>query len=226
MDILGYEIDIYLVIVALAGILVLSIMLLIGNSMKGKRTSPKKSKGERKQRAERGELSETQLAKDESKPQQPEKSLSASPDKPSKELQKPSITVTPNEISALLVKGTTDADKSAPAGTDIEKKVTADNEVTKSIPAGPDTEKSAVPMARLWDTEATQGAKEVSKGDVEGKEKDGGLLDVFADEDVEDNGLAELAGLLVDVDVDTLRKLSSEVSHILARREKGSQRRR
>lgn len=225
MNILGYEIDIYLVIVALAGIVVLSIMLLIGNSLKGKKTSSKNRKKERKQRDKRGKLPEMLPAKNESKPQQPEKLLLGSPNKLPEGSQNPLIANplgTISEIPGILSKETSGAEKSAPAGTDAEKKVTADTETVKSVPAGTDAEKSTAPVARLWDKEATQGAKE----ETEDKEKDRGLLDVFDEEDVVDTGLAELAGLLVDVDVDTLRKLSSEVSEVLTKRETGSQRRR
>ncbi len=230
MDILGYEIDIYLVIVALAGIVVLSIMLLIGNSMKGKKPSSKKGKGERKQRDKRGESLELSPAKNEGKPQQPEKLLPASAGKPPEELRKPSVTnrpVAPNEIQSLLIKNTTDAEKSAPAGTDTENKVTADTEAAKSAPAGADAEKSTPPVTRLWGTETAQGAKEETEEEKQEKEEDtgGGLMDVFGDEDVEDTGLSELAALLADIDVDTLKKLSSEVSQVLAKKKAGSQRR-
>lgn len=229
MDIVGYEIDIYLVIVALAGIVVLSIMLLIGNSLKGKKPSSIKLKEERKKRDARTKLAEISPDKNENKSQQPGKLLPGSQNKLPVEPQMTSIA---NRIEAakespgFLSKEITGTERSAPAGTDAEKKVTANTGEVKSAPAGTDAEKSTAPVARLWDKEATQGAKEEPKEETEEKEKGGGLLDVFDEEDVVDTGLAELAGLLVDIDVDTLRKLSSEVSEVLTKRETGSQRRR
>ena len=221
MDILGYEIDIYVVIVVLAGIMVLSIMLLIGNSMKGKKPSSKNRKVERNQRDKRDKLPEISPDNNEAKPPHPEKLLPSPANKLPEELPKPSISKTSNEIPGFPVE-MANAEKSAATGADTEKKITADTEMTKNIPAGPDAEKNTAPVARPWDTEATQSVKEVSKEEAEENEKGGGLLDVFDEEDVEDTGLAELAGLLADIDVETLKKLSSEVSQVLASRETGN----
>ncbi len=191
MYILGYEIDIYLVLVVIAGIFVLSIIVMICSSMMPKK-HVSKSKKEKKGRSE---LIETYQSKDKNKPQAKPQQYPQDkvPEGPQKELSIKLSEESQNN-SAIQTKNLPDTEKGTPDGADVVK--------------------SQSQLSRLWEPQNTQEAKE----EPEVTESGDALMDVFSDtNDTEDPDLSDLAEGLVDVNLDTLKKLGEELSQVLSK---------
>lgn len=198
MDILGFEIDIYLIIVVIAIMLVLGIILVISKSMRTKKNVAKpKKEMKRNVKLEdnfqddyksKPQVKSQQLPQD-TVPEEPKKEASVKP--PAEFLNNPS----------LQIKNSSETEKGAPDGTDAEK--------------------SAPRLSPLWETETTQKAEE-----PEVTENNDDIADIFSDTyEVEDSNLSELAESLTDVNLDTLIKLGEELSEVLLKSDSGITRR-
>lgn len=204
MYILGYDIDIYTVIIVVAGIFVFSIILMISSSMR-----PKKHVSKKESRRH-DELEKTLQGKYEKQlqvkvPQDQQaivmegshKELNI---KPTQEFQNNS---SPQQIQSL---------------TDVAKRAVASQESQDSsspqITSLTDAAKSPAAMTRLWKTEDATKDKEPQ----EQIEDSNDLDDIFSDTDEpEDPALSELANDLIDVNLDTLSKLGKEVSQVISK---------
>jgi hypothetical protein len=237
MDVLGFEIDIYLVIVLVAVVFVMCIILLLSRFMTMKKPASKKG-GKKKQGERTGLLPEKPHKQIDTKPA--EKAIPAPQDKPldrpppeaaAKPEQKPAWEPTPETAAkpfdASAVKlPVLQIQQVSGVG---EESLTQKPPVPSVAPsAGRTWETSelkdqaerttgAPGMSRLWEPAATKETKEEEKEEPQKEEESDGIMDIFGDDEEENTELSQLAEGLNDVDLDTLMKLSSEVSEILPR---------
>jgi FtsZ-interacting cell division protein ZipA len=199
MYILGYDIDIYTVIIVLAGIFVFGIILMMISSMRSKKHDSKK------ENRKHSELRKMPQSKYEKQPQV-------------KPLQDQQATVTEGSNKEFSVKPTQEfQDNPSPqqiqSSTDVaQKPVTLQKSQDDSKPQiTSSTEAAKSPPEKIEDDTKDKEPKEQI-------EESNGLDDIFSDSDEpEDPMLSELANDLTDVNLDTLNKLGKEVSQVLSK---------
>ena len=245
MEILGYEINIYYVMVVIAGIFVTTIILFISSHAGTKRrtlsrnkrtinkskqvgvksnpTAEKELLNRRAERSVQPQLVKPQLkslAKETGQPAQLE-------EKPDEVFEKPEIQIGDKNEESLSEKTlehtqSHSSNESADVATGLDR---------MPLPVSAKTAKiRAVDAASLLSEVDKVAEKVAAKNDEpdkkseesEGSEKSGGLMDIFTDDVDEESDSKGLAALLTDVDLGTLNKLSEEMSQVLLKHRSSS----
>jgi hypothetical protein len=243
MEILGFEIDIYFVMVIIAGIFVTTMILFISSHIGTRKKSNKISKRSSiKPKQNRNKLNVTpekelvnrpseksvqpQLSKPSGKPLEKgqHKQMDEQPDEV---FIKPEIQLEHSNAGNLPDKPT----KQVPSYSSNESIDMAT--AMGSIPAGSGDKQEGIhvleasslllepdkPIESKVETVVTDkneqaaGNKEESEG--ESGKGGGGLMDIFTEDNEEESDATGLAALLTDVDLSTLNKLTEEMSQVL-----------
>jgi hypothetical protein len=242
MEILGFEIDIYFVMVIIAGIFVTTMILFISSHIgTRKKSNRSNNKSVIKPRQNRNKSNMTLEKEVVNRP--PEKSVQPQLSKPSgKQLEKeqhkqmdekhdqvfvkPEIQLEHGDASNLLDKPTKQS-LSYSSNESIDMAA-----AMGSIPAGSSDKQEGIqvveasslllepdkPVASKVENVATDkneqaaGSKEESEGE---NGKGGSLMDIFTEDNEEESDATGLAALLTDVDLSTLNKLTEEMSQVL-----------
>jgi len=232
MDILGYEIDIYLVIAATAAFFVFGIIYLM---ISGSRKKPAKAK--RQQKKEKAEKilpkgTETEMSDDEfeqepqlklpqrpqlAPPQKPpEESKAADEEKPG-ESAIPSAVITKEEDQeSQLVDSDAEKAKSTavPGIKAVSDKNSEENTKEKTV----EKDESSIQQIKASEIAPVTDEKQEKDEDEdndENKESDS-LDDIFSMEEEEDSDTSNLAATLEEIDVSTLKKMTEELSQIIS----------
>ena len=239
MDILGYEIDIYLVMVVIAGIFVLSIMFLLGKSLVAGKPASKKAKRKTKPGAKSTEVPQDKLEEDPQEKPLPNQDAQQASGKLME--QSSEIASSPGKELVNAEKGAgtpagADAGKTMPAVSRLWETTGANKEKETGAPGGTDAVKAEPVVTRLWETpemkaEAEKAGitadmskllqpstlKETEEEPKEDEESDG-VMDIFGEEIADESGLTDLAAKLADIDLNDLKKLGNDVSQVLPKK--------
>lgn len=242
MEILGYEINIYLVMVVIVGILVTTLILLIASQM-GKRKPAGKTNRKIESKAENTTTLEKRKSQKAISIKQPEKSVRPQLIKPSSKSAEKDVTRKHvGETSDSLLENSSPQSPGDPSNKPAEKPsqqqpgYSSGETVDMSTAVGSsatEESKGGGTSSLLFD--AGQVAKIKSEGEKtpeetkppeeteESQEKKGGgsLMDIFEADDLEESEATALASLMTDVDLSTLSKLSEEMSQVLSKHKTG-----
>jgi FtsZ-interacting cell division protein ZipA len=211
MYILGHELNIYLVMVIIAAIFVVTAILVMSSHMKTRKPVSGKKKSEMKNKKGSPALQETlddDLVDKSSQSKVSEKPSQKLQDKiPNKPEGGPAVQVA--AASGDPEKRKNDVSPSLGITTTAETKGETDKTVETKVQAG-ETDKTVEIKVQAVKAEEVEEIEEVEK-----TAEDDGLMNVFDDDIVEDSAVSGLATLLADVDLDTLNKLSEEMSQVL-----------
>ena len=200
MDILGYEIDIYMVIAVTAGIFVFGIIYLMSGGLSKKKTTKakKKLKKEKTVKMATTEKQQAAAAGFEEEPQQePKKTMPVS----ATEAEQKKIA-----FEAVVA----DQEQEKFAVSPIVNAVTAASIQEKAMEAGNEQETPAVLKVQASEVAQDSDEEQNDKGN-----EDNPLDDIFSMEEEEDSEMANLAASLEDIDVGAVKKLSEEISQML-----------